>query len=73
MADEQPGAAEDALHLELEHVGIGIDAPVHPARLDQLGDFVGVSVAHGYLSIGPSYPFVMAGLDPAIHVLAHAS
>ena len=73
MADEQPGTAENTLKLKLEHVGIGIDTPVHPAWLDQLGDFIGVSVAHGYLSIGPSYPFVMAGLDPAIHVLAHAS
>ena len=38
MADEQPGAAEDALHLELEHVRIGVDAPVHAAGLDQPGD-----------------------------------
>ena len=51
MADEQPGAAEDALHLQLEQVGIGIDAPVHAAGLDQLGDLVGVSVAHGSISV----------------------
>jgi len=33
-----------SLHLELEQIGIGIDATVHVAGLDQLGDLV--SVAH---------------------------
>ena len=47
VADEQPGAAEDALHLEFENVGIGIDAPVHAAGLDERGDLVRISVAHG--------------------------
>ena len=44
MADEQPGTAEDALHLQFEHVGIGVDAPVHAAGLDQPGDVVFVAV-----------------------------
>ena len=47
VADEQPGAAEDALHLEFENLGIGIDAPVHAAGLDERGDLVRISVAHG--------------------------
>ena len=38
MADEQPRAAEEALHLELEEIGIGIDAPMDAARLDQACD-----------------------------------
>jgi hypothetical protein len=44
---EQPGAAEDALHLELEDIRIRVHAAMNPARLDQLGDFVRISVAHG--------------------------
>src|SRR5579863_7442732 len=51
VADEQPGAAEDALHFQVEQIRIGIDAPVHAAGLDELSDLVGVAVAHGLLSI----------------------
>src|SRR3954471_10785006 len=46
MADIEPGAAEDALHLEFENVGVHIDAPVHAARLDQFCNPVRMSVAH---------------------------
>ena len=46
VADEQPGVAEDALHFQFEQVWIGIDAAVHAAGLDELGDVVGVAVAH---------------------------
>ena len=49
MTDEQPGAAEDAFHLQVEQVRIGIDAPVHTAGLDELFDLVGVAVAHGLI------------------------
>ncbi len=45
VTDEQPGAAEDALHLQLEHIRIGIDAPMHPAGFDQRRDVVSVSIA----------------------------
>src|ERR1700728_4447090 len=49
MTDEQPSPAEDAFHLQFEQVGIGIDAPVHAAGFDQLGNLVRVPVAHcGY-------------------------
>ena len=47
MADEQPRAREDAFHLQLEHVGIGVDAAMHAAGFNQGGDVVGVSVVHG--------------------------
>src|SRR5262249_14135415 len=43
---EQPGAAEDALHLELEQIRVGVDAPVNTARLDQFRNFLGVPVTH---------------------------
>src|SRR5262249_24085420 len=55
MPDIEPGAAEDALHLELEDRGIGIDVAVHAAGLDQLRDVIGVSVAHGR-SLSPFVP-----------------
>ena len=51
VTDEQPGAAEDAFHFQVEQVRIGVDAPVHAAGLDELSDLVGVAVAHGLLSI----------------------
>ena len=46
VADEQPGAAENARHFQVEQVRVGVNAPVHAARLDELGDLVGVAVAH---------------------------
>src|SRR5262249_38733468 len=52
VADEQPRAAEDALHFELEQLGIGVDAAVHATGLDQPGDLV--SVAHAiFLGMRP--------------------
>src|SRR5262249_58402137 len=48
VADEQPGAAENALHLEFEQLGIGVDATMHTTGLDQPGDLV--SVAHAVFS-----------------------
>ena len=50
MADEQPRLAEDALHLELEDVRIGVDVAVHATGLDEAGDVIGMSVAHGICS-----------------------
>src|SRR5712671_6614497 len=50
MADEQPGAAEQALHLELENLRIGVDPPVHAPRLDQPADLVR-PVQHGHSSL----------------------
>ena len=47
MAHEQPGTAEDAFHLQLEDIRVGVDVPMHPSRLDELGDVLCVSVAHG--------------------------
>jgi hypothetical protein len=47
MADKQPSAPEDALHLELEHVGVGIDAAVDAPGLDQISNRFGTSVTHG--------------------------
>ena len=38
MADEQPGAPEQAPALGLENVGIGVDAAVDAVRLDQRGE-----------------------------------
>jgi len=35
VADQEPGAAEDAIHLEVEQGGIGVDRPVDAVRLDQ--------------------------------------
>ena len=35
-----PGPFENPLHFEVEYIGIGIDPPVHPARLDQTTDFI---------------------------------
>ena len=46
MPDEQPGTAEDALHLKLEQFGIGIDVAMDASRLDQACDAVRVSIAH---------------------------
>ena len=34
VPDEQPSAAEDALHLQLEHLRIGVDVAVHATGLD---------------------------------------
>jgi len=51
VADEQPGAAENALHLEFEQLGIGVDATMHATGLDQPGDLV--SVAHAMFSKCP--------------------
>jgi hypothetical protein len=49
MADEQPSAAEDALHLQLEDLGIGVDPAVHAPRLDQSADLIR-PVQHGSMS-----------------------
>ena len=46
MAHEQPGTAEDAFHLQLEDIGVGVDVLMHPSRLDELGDVFCGSVAH---------------------------
>jgi hypothetical protein len=48
MAEQQPGAAEDALHLQVEQRGVGADRAVRPIRLDQRGD--------GRLGPGPAGP-----------------
>src|SRR5262249_60531965 len=45
--DEHPGAAEDARHLQLEQVWIGVDVAVHAPGRDQPGDVLGIAVAHG--------------------------
>ena len=42
MADEYPQPAEDALHLQIEHIGIGVHPAVHLVGLDQPGDVVGL-------------------------------
>ena len=63
VADVKPGAGEDALHLQFENVGIGVDVAVHPPRLDQLGDVLGASVAHWRDSDNDLW-IVMAGLGP---------
>ena len=47
MADEQPGPAENPLHLQFEDIRIGIDAPVDASRLDQFCDRSGVPIHHG--------------------------
>src|SRR4029077_18523161 len=60
VADEQPGAAKNALHLQVEKVGIGIDAPVHAAGLDELSDLLGVAVAHKILVAPMSCPISSA-------------
>jgi len=52
VADEQPGAPENPLHLQLEHVGVRIDAPVDAARLDEIGNRFRISVQHGMLILG---------------------
>jgi hypothetical protein len=46
MADIEPGAAENALHFQLEEVGIGVHAPMHASAFDELADLVGVAVTH---------------------------
>ena len=38
VADHEPGAAEDPIHLEVEQGGIGVDRPVDAVRLDQTLD-----------------------------------
>ena len=47
VAEQQPGPAEQALHLELEHVRIGVDGAVDAVGLDQSGDVVGAERRHG--------------------------
>ena len=47
VPDEQPSPPEDALHLELEDVRVGVDPLVDAAGLDEVGDLCGTSVAHG--------------------------
>src|SRR5580700_899570 len=47
MADEQPGAPENPFHLQLEHVGIGIDAAVDATGFDQAPYGITASVWHG--------------------------
>jgi hypothetical protein len=54
VADEQPGAPENPLHLQFEHVRVGIDPAMDAAGLNQAGDRFGTSVAHG--SPVPSRP-----------------
>lgn len=48
MTDEQPRAPENPLHLQFEHVRVGIDAAVDAAGLDQIGDRCGTSVMHWF-------------------------
>ena len=36
MADDQPRAREYALHLELEHLGTGIEIAMHPVGSNQV-------------------------------------
>jgi len=45
VPDVNPGGVEDALHLELEDGGIGVDATVHATGCDQARK-LGVDVAH---------------------------
>ena len=49
MPDEQPGAAENALHLQLEDVSISVNAPMHTARLDKFGYVIRIAVDHGFI------------------------
>src|SRR4051812_43359173 len=49
MSDEQPSAAENALHLQLEDVSISVNAPMHTARLDKFGDVVRIAVDHCFI------------------------
>ena len=46
VPDIDPGAAEDALHLEVEDGGVGVDRPMHPVRLHQLRHVVRVRARH---------------------------
>ena len=46
VAHEQPGAPEDALHFELENIGIGVDVAVNASGTNQPGNAFGISVAH---------------------------
>src|SRR6185437_662332 len=52
VTDIDPGAAEDALHLELEDPRIDIDVAVDAIRLDELADRRSV-IRHFYLLAGP--------------------
>jgi hypothetical protein len=46
VADEQPGAAENAFHFQFENGGIGVHVPVHASGLDEARDLLGASVMH---------------------------
>src|SRR5262249_4936508 len=46
VAEQQPGPAEQPLHLELEHLRIGVDRAVDAIGLDQSGDVVGAERRH---------------------------
>ena len=41
MGKEYPAPPENTRHFEVEYIGIGIDAPMHSARFNELGDFFG--------------------------------
>jgi len=46
VAEQQPGPAEQPLHLELEHVRIGVNGAVDAIGLDQSDDVVGAERRH---------------------------
>ena len=52
VADEDPGAAEQPVHFEVEDGGVGIDAAMHPVGLDQAADGGVGQSAHGFLPGG---------------------
>ena len=47
VADIDPGPLEDALHLQLEHLGVDEDPPVYPVVQNEITD--GGDVSHGDL------------------------
>src|SRR5262245_55933293 len=46
VTEEQPRPAEQPLHLELEHLRIGVDGAMDPIGLDQSCDVVGAERWH---------------------------
>ena len=49
VPDIYPCPTENALHLQFENCGVGIELPVHPAWLNHFGEVVRAIHAHGGL------------------------
>jgi hypothetical protein len=74
VADIDPGGVEDALHLEVEDGGVGVEPMVHATGRDQARK-LGIDVAHRLIPAGElATSFVPFVADRALfRMIAHTT